>query len=1243
MHNLKLYFILLLLLPLQILGQGLPYIKSYKASKYGGGVQNWDTYIDKSNIVYFSNNEGITTFDGKNWENISDSRLSYIRCMSMGADNKLYVGGLFELGYFEPNQLGKLEYTSLMDRIVDKELEFTYVWNIAANSSAIAFTIRGEVLLYDMDSIRVIKSDCKLVRVYSVFDNILLFSYGEGIFKLEGTKFIPLPELDFFKDDTYVIITEFADNQILICSELSGIWIYDFGARLNNKKQPSLKKIETSIDKNFGSELLSDVEYDSFMNTIHICTMSTLYSLDTLGNTKNILDYKQGIVDKHIISLKCDRFGNVWVGAGNGVSHVHTSSPIRYIDDRLGDPEHPYDVIFNHDYSYFTNLSGLYIIKTEDLFCVPPKPLKQLIASGYGGWGMHSIDNKVFASVDNSLNEIVAGKIKSKIVTSDSYSLTYYSQKDQILIVGGIDNSYLFDIKNKNSLTKIENLTGTIRKVIGIGEYHVIAKFFSDKTFNIYRDSTNNDVFQLIDKKLGFDARYSMPVLIDSNAYICASNGLYKIVFNKDKSVDTVFLDKNFEQFEELKNNLLNIVRDTALDGYWAITTEELMFIKNHNNKPSELIKNPFRIVLPSEKLTLINNYIVTFLYDGICFYDKSKPRLDTIKFNTLFREIEFGDETLFKGYYPFDNESYNIKIEQPIKYENNSLKVYFASPCYFYQDSIKHECILENFDKEWICIGSDGEKEYTNIPPGNYCFKVRGINVFNNVSDIAELHFSISKPWYQTAWMIAIYVIVAIIFVMLTIKIYTHRLKKQNELLEKAISNRTAELRLKAQDISKQNEQIKEQNKQIKTQNEQIKEQNERIKEQSKNLEVVNKQLTQLSVVAQQTDNGVLIIKIPETIRYINEGMLKMLDIENFTQISDRQSKSILLRLHNLTSILQETFNTSEHIVFEEKITTFKNRKKWLQFTVSPIYQSGIQTDKAVVLCTDITAIKLAEEEISQKKDELYSQSELLKDANLELEKANQLMRNSMTYAQRIQKSMLPNLADIRTVFEDTFIFFMPKDIVSGDFYWFNKIDDSYILIVADCTGHGVPGAFMSMIGNTLLKDTVSKKMDNPAEILSYLNDGIRTTLRQKDNIDDMQSDGMDITVCIYNPKLREIQIALANHRALLIKKDEIIIVDGDIFAVGGSFTNRISIEFTNKKYSIEKGDILYMYTDGFQDQLGGTDYSKYGGSEFLKYLASIFGESFNIQFSKLKNEFLTWKNDKNQTDDVLIWGIKF
>ena len=117
--------------------------------------------------------------------------------MSMGADNKLIRRRTFELGYFEPNQLGKLEYTSLMDRIVDKELEFTYVWNIAANSSAIAFTIRGEVLLYDMDSIRVIKSDCKLVKVYSVFDNNTLFSYGEGIFKLEGTKFIPLPELDF--------------------------------------------------------------------------------------------------------------------------------------------------------------------------------------------------------------------------------------------------------------------------------------------------------------------------------------------------------------------------------------------------------------------------------------------------------------------------------------------------------------------------------------------------------------------------------------------------------------------------------------------------------------------------------------------------------------------------------------------------------------------------------------------------------------------------------------------------------------------------------------------------------------------------------------------------------------------------------------------------------------------------------------------------------------------------------------
>ena len=1231
MHKLKLYFILLLLLPLSTLGQGLPLIQSYKATKYGGGVQNWDIYIDKSNIVYFSHNEGVTTFDGKKWEHFRNSNISHIRCMSMGAGNRLYAGGYFEFGYFEPNILGKLEYTSLMDRFVDTSLQFTYVWSVAATSSNTVFTIRDQVLLYDMDSIKVIKSNCKLSRVFNIFDNTILFSRGEGILKLSGTEFTPLPGLDMFKDDTYVLITEFSDNQILLCSELSGIWIYNYGAALTNQKQPYLRRIETNIEEEISSELLSDIEYDSLRNTIHICTMTTLYSIDTLGITKSILGFEQGIVGKYAISIKCDRLGNVWVGTGNGVSYVHMASPLRFIDNRLGNPEHPYDILFNSDYSYLSTMGGLSIIKTEDLLKSPAKPLTEMISDQIGGWEIHNLDNRIITSVGYKIIEIVADKVKTKLSKVDAYSITNYSKKDQILFLGGVDNSYLLDMKNKNRTTKMENLAGSVKRAVAVGEYHILAEFFSENTFNIYRDSAGKDVFQIFDKNLGFNAKYGVPIILDSNAYLCTSNGLYKVLFNKDKSVDTVFLDRDFEQFKELKNNLLWITLDTASDGYWATTEKDLIFIKKHKNKPNKVIKNPFKIVPRTDEIFLFKNFVVTLYTEGVCFYDKNKPTLDTTMFNTIFREIKFDKEYLFNGYYPFDSNSNNhIKIKQPIKYDKNNLKVSFISPYYFYQDSIKYECILENFDKEWINLGSNTEKEYTNIPPGNYCFKVRSINVFDSVSEVAELHFSISTPWYQTAWMISIYIIVAILFVILIIKLNTHRLKKQNELLEQTVLSRTKELQQKALNISEQNEKIKEQN--------------EQIKEQSREIEFANKQLSQLSVVAQQTDNGVLIIKYPNSIRYINNGMLKMLEIENFKQSDNQQNREILLRLQNLTKVLQETLETSEPNVFEAIVTTFKNQKKWMQITVSPVYEFELQTEKVVVVCTDISDIKLAEEEISQQKEVLYSQSVLLRNTNTELAKANQLMRDSITCAQRIQKSMLPNIKEIRAVFTDTFIFFKPKDIVSGDFYWFNKIDDSYIIIVADCVGHGVPGAFMSMIGNTLLKDTVSHKIQNPAQILTHLNDGIKTILRQKGKIDNIQNDGsMDITVCIYNPELKEIQIALANHRALLIRKDEINIIEGDIFAVGDIFTHMVPVKYTYKQYSIEQGDVLYMYTDGFQDQLGGADYSKYGSTRLLKHLETIYKEPFKNQLSKLKNEFVTWKKNKKQTDDILIWGIKF
>ena len=127
----------------------------------------------------------------------------------------------------------------------------------------------------------------------------------------------------------------------------------------------------------------------------------------------------------------------------------------------------------------------------------------------------------------------------------------------------------------------MENLAGSVKRAVAVGEYHILAEF-SENTFNIYRDSAGKDVFQIFDKNLGFNAKYGVPIILDSNAYLCTSNGLYKVLFNKDKSVDTVFLDRDFEQFKELKNNLLWITLDTASDGYWATTEKDLIFIKKH-------------------------------------------------------------------------------------------------------------------------------------------------------------------------------------------------------------------------------------------------------------------------------------------------------------------------------------------------------------------------------------------------------------------------------------------------------------------------------------------------------------------------------------------------------------------------------------------------------------------------------------------------------------------------------------
>lgn len=258
-----------------------------------------------------------------------------------------------------------------------------------------------------------------------------------------------------------------------------------------------------------------------------------------------------------------------------------------------------------------------------------------------------------------------------------------------------------------------------------------------------------------------------------------------------------------------------------------------------------------------------------------------------------------------------------------------------------------------------------------------------------------------------------------------------------------------------------------------------------------------------------------------------------------------------------------------------------------------------------------------------------------------LEIQNKNKKITESINYAKRIQNAILPNNRIISKALPDSFILYKPRDVVSGDFPWFVQMKDEIFIAAVDCTGHGVPGALLSLIGYFLLNDIVrSRKITEPGKILDMLDEGVTTTLRQDE--DATTKDGMDIALCKINLAKREVEYAGA-HRPLYVMKGGVMNeVKGNKFPIGGGiFKNQTN--FTNTKIKLEKGDSIYFSSDGFPDQFGGEEGRKFGPKRVREIVEQIHTSSMPNAMKIFDQQWETWRGNTKQTDDVLLIGIKF
>lgn len=332
-------------------------------------------------------------------------------------------------------------------------------------------------------------------------------------------------------------------------------------------------------------------------------------------------------------------------------------------------------------------------------------------------------------------------------------------------------------------------------------------------------------------------------------------------------------------------------------------------------------------------------------------------------------------------------------------------------------------------------------------------------------------------------------------------------------------------------------------------------------------------------------------------------------------TRFSKKEGEEVRDRI--LSSFSKNQFSTQ---TFENELRTQMGGKKWIKWNVS-----SLSEDQLIGIGYDITENKLTEKRLLE--------------SNKQLEEQHKDITDSIFYAQRIQQSILQSEEQLKQCFSKSFLLYKPKDIVSGDYYWFYETEQYKFVAAVDCTGHGVPGAMMSMVASSIFKEVfINRKNIDPSEILSALDEELDKAINR--NQDAPFKDGMDVSLVRIDKTTKELTFAGAFRSLLISRGTTITELKGNRYPIG--FYSGMKKNFENITYQLTDDDNVYLFTDGFVDQFGGEKNKKLNKSNFKDLIKTISDMPLEEQEAFLEYSFNNWKQDQEQTDDVLVIGIR-
>lgn len=737
--------LILMLLPLGMHAQntiGLPEIINYAKTQYNAGLQNWDIKQDNLGNIYIANNEGLLTYDGRNWNLYPLPNKTIVRSVLIGSDGNIYVGGQDELGYFSPNSNGKLVFTSLINTIPVKDRSFGDVWDIVNHQKSVFFRSPYKIFCYDAGRMSVFNAPGEFAYMEAFNENLIVQDYNAGLLYLNKktgfSRFLNPESLIIPKDDGVTSIITINENTALLSTLKNGLFLL---------KQNKLERINSNNNALFSNERIygaTAINKDWFALAT---TNGGVYIIDVDGNIIQHFSRTEGLLNNNVLSIFLDKEKNLWLGLNNGLSFVAYNSAIKNISPQLNE-ESGYTAMVHKNHLYLGTSNGLYSVLLQpntDISFV--KGSFSLVTNTRGqNWGLQEFNGKLLLGHHEGAFEINNQVAIPFVNSAGFWNFLPYGNG---LIAGNYKGLLLINRGVQQAIPHFEESSRFIavddqRNTWVSHPYHGVFKI--DTTFKKFSYGI----------KQGLPSELNNHVFIIRNKIVVATN---KGVYLYNKATDRFEADGFFTSL--LGNQSIRYLKEDKEGNIWFIHEKNIGVIDVSSSTPQAIelpeLKNKmlsgFEMIYPFDENNIILGGEKGFYHINFRKYKQNEPTL-----TVQVRSLRIGnnlDSLLFGGYFnavhlPAVQSENNIPS---IDYNFKTIQITYAATQHGNLASVEYSFRLRGFEKNWSDYTSRTEKEYTNLPSGNYVFEVKARNNLGNESTVAYYRFTILAPWYQTIW----------------------------------------------------------------------------------------------------------------------------------------------------------------------------------------------------------------------------------------------------------------------------------------------------------------------------------------------------------------------------------------------------------------------------------------------------------------------------------------------------------